>query len=214
MLKTILKSYGVVIAAAVVLAFGVRAYFFEAYRIPTDSMRPTLEAGDTIFVLKSKYKLKKRHVPARGDVVIFSLETPTRGDFIKRVIALPGDKVEIRTGDIWVNDVALKVEFGKDELCGKEWSSSDERVYTICKQPPLLDAYGPKTIGPDEVFVLGDLRSKTSSDALIQTWGVFPIDRITGAAKWVWVSVEPETRGTQSGSFSRLRFGRMLRRIE
>lgn len=213
MLKTILKSYGVVITAAVVLAFSARTYVFEAYRIPTDSMRPTLESGDTIFVLKSKYKLKRRHVPERGEVVIFSLETPVRGDFIKRVIAIPGDRVEIRSGEIWVNEKPLKVEFEKDALCGKEWSV-DGRSYSICRQSPPIDPYGPRVVGPNEVFVLGDLRSKTSNDALIQTWGAFPIDRITGTAKWVWVSVEPETRGTQSGSFSRLRFGRMLRRIE
>lgn len=213
MLKTILKSYGVVIAAAMVLAFCVRAYFFEAYRIPTDSMRPTLEAGDTIFVMKSKYKLKKRHVPYRGEVVIFSLEIPVRGDFIKRVVGLPGDRVEIRDDRVWVNEQPLKTDFEKDALCGKEWSL-DGRPYSICRQPPHLDSYGPKVVGSDEVFVLGDLRSKTSSDALIQTWGVFPIARIIGTAKWVWVSVEPEDRGPHSGAFSRLRFGRMLRRVE
>ena len=101
----LLREYGGAVFFAVILALIIRFFGVEVYRVPNAAMRPTLEAGDTIFVLKSSYGFRwpgaerffaAARTPERGEVVIVSFPQDQGRDFVKRVIGLPGDRVEIR----------------------------------------------------------------------------------------------------------------------
>src|SRR5262249_28885192 len=102
------ESIGVAIAVALLL----RAFVVEAFQIPSGSMIPTLEVGDHIFVSKFSYglsipftdtKIFKYAIPKRGDIIVFKKPGETDTDYIKRVIGLPGDTVETRQGQLYVN---------------------------------------------------------------------------------------------------------------
>src|SRR6185503_10218972 len=90
--KKLVREYGGAVLVAVVVALVIRVFLIEAYKIPSSSMRPALEPGDTIFVSKLEFK------PDYGQVVVFSLPADPRRDFIKRIIGLPGDTVQMKKG--------------------------------------------------------------------------------------------------------------------
>ena len=104
---------------AVLIAIVIRSLLFEPFRIPSGSMYPTLEVGDYLFVSKYTYGYSKHSFPAslapikgriwasepnRGDIVVFKFPVDNKTDFIKRVIGLPGDTVEVREGILYIND--------------------------------------------------------------------------------------------------------------
>lgn len=133
----------------------------QNFRIEGYSMEPTLHAGQYLIVNKILYRL---HPPERGDIIVFEYPKAPDRDFIKRVIGLPGEEVEIRNGKVYVNGIPLEENY-----------ISREPAYTYAKH----------TVGPDEVFVLGDNRN-SSSDS--HTWGMLPLKNIIGKA---WVSYWP-----------------------
>src|SRR5687767_14523778 len=101
----LIRDYGGAILVAVAVALASRFFGIEAYRIPSPAMRPTLEPGDTIFVSKSAFGLRfpgaaapftGGRPPARGEIVVYSPPIDPGRDYIKRVIGLPGDSVELR----------------------------------------------------------------------------------------------------------------------
>jgi signal peptidase I len=111
-----LREYLESIAVAIMVALAIRAFVIEAFKIPSGSMIPTLLVGDHIFVNKLAYgpliPMSKKRVwesmpPARGDVIVFAFPEKPEDDFIKRVIALPGDKLEVKDGRVWVNDAPI-----------------------------------------------------------------------------------------------------------
>jgi signal peptidase I len=128
-----------VVGGALVVALVIRAFFLAAFYIPSESMSPTLEKGDRVLVNKLSYKLHDVH---RGDIVVFGRppNEPDNGikDLIKRVVALPGETVEVRDCKVLINGQALV------EPYVKEWSRT-------CTSPPV-------TVGQDQVFVMGDNR--------------------------------------------------------
>ena len=88
---------------ALVLALVLRTFVIQAFWIPSGSMIPTLEVGDRVLVLKFWYAMPKVE-PKRGQIAVFKYPVDPRRDFVKRIIGLPGDKVEIRNGTVYVND--------------------------------------------------------------------------------------------------------------
>jgi signal peptidase I len=128
-----------VVGGALLVALIIRAFFLAAFYIPSESMSPTLEKGDRVLVNKLSYKL---HDVNRGDIVVFGRppNEPDNGiqDLIKRVIALPGETIEVRDCKVLINGQALV------EPYVKEWSRT-------CTSPPV-------TVGQNQVFVMGDNR--------------------------------------------------------
>ncbi|MBD0336269.1 MAG: signal peptidase I [Cyanobacteria bacterium Co-bin13] len=149
------------IGLSIVLALGIRHFVAEARYIPSGSMEPTLQVNDRLVVEKISYHFNQ---PERGDIVVFwppeSLFPPgqRRDAFIKRVIGLPGDTVEVRGGEVFVNGTALEEDY--------------------IKAPPNYE-WGPETVPEASYLVLGDNRN-SSYDS--HAWGYVPYENIIGRA--------------------------------
>ncbi|MBE9011376.1 signal peptidase I [Pseudanabaenaceae cyanobacterium LEGE 13415] len=150
------------IALSAVLALGIRHFVAEARYIPSGSMEPTLQVNDRLIIDKISYRFNN---PERGDIVVFSptaaLERQNFHDaFIKRVIGLPGDKVQVRGGRVYINDQPLREDYiGKEKAPQYEW--------------------GPQVVPPDSYLVLGDNRNNSYDS---HYWGFVPRDKIIGRA--------------------------------
>jgi len=143
-----------------VLAFGIRTFVAEARYIPSGSMLPTLQIDDRLIIDKISYNF---HNPVRGDIVVFS-PTDTlkkqnfKDAFIKRLIGLPGDKVEVKGERVYVNDQPI------------------QEIYL--DEKPNYN-FGPVTVPPNQYLVLGDNRNNSYDS---HYWGFVPRDRIIGKA--------------------------------
>ncbi|WP_044304494.1 signal peptidase I [Richelia intracellularis] len=168
------------IGLSVILALGIRTFVAEARWIPSGSMEPTLHGtpnqweADKIIVDKLSYKFTK---PQRGDIVVFSPTQELKNEnyqdaFIKRVVALPGETVELREGKVYINKQPLR----ENSRALPEQFTSVE-VCTSGQRPPFLSR--PKTIPLDSYLVLGDNRG-SSYDS--RCWGVVPNRNIIGRA--------------------------------
>ena len=160
---------------AVLLALFVRAFFVQAFKIPTGSMRPTLIEGDRILVDKITYgipipftpqRLPRIRPPQRGDLVVFrSLDDPQR-DFIKRLVAVGGDTVEIRDTRLWVNGHPTT-------------EPAVFRQITYYNRGDFGQAGKPVAVPPGHYFFLGD-NSASSRDS--RYWGFLPEAHVIGKA--------------------------------
>jgi signal peptidase I len=148
----------IILAVAFVLVFGVvRPFVLEAFYIPSESMVPTLEVGDRVFVNKFIYRFAE---PERGDIIVFESVNGGEDDLIKRVVALPGDEIEVRNGTLLVN--------------GKE----QEEPY-LNRGLPFNGSYGPTEVPEGEVFVMGDNRANSADS---RVFGPLPVENIEGEA--------------------------------
>lgn len=150
------------IALSAILAFGIRTFVAEARYIPSGSMEPTLQVNDRLIVDKVGYHFKS---PERGDIVVFApteeLERQKFHDaFIKRVIGLPGEKIEVKGGRVYVNNKPLTEDYiGEDKRPQYQW--------------------GPQVVPQGSYLVLGDNRNNSYDS---HYWGFVPRDKIIGRA--------------------------------
>jgi signal peptidase I len=148
------------IGLSIILALGIRTFVAEARWIPSGSMEPTLQIDDRLIVDKVSYRFQS---PQRGDVVVFNptdalKEQKFKDAFIKRIIGLPGDTVEVQGGRVYVNGQALRENYIADNP-NYQW--------------------GPETVPADSYLVLGDNRNNSYDS---HYWGFVPRDRIIGRA--------------------------------
>lgn len=153
---------GRTVALSVILALGIRTFVAEARWIPSESMVPTLKVNDKLIVDKLSYHFTN---PQRGDIVVFSptdnikKNDPTLKDaFIKRVIGLPGDKVEVKGERVYINDRPQRENY--------------------IKEAPYYQ-FPPVIVPPDSYLVLGDNRNNSFDSHF---WGFVPRDHIIGRA--------------------------------
>ena len=172
--KSAIREWIEALAVAAFLAFCViRPFVVQAFKIPTGSMRPTLLEGYLILVNKfiygakvpfTKYRLPKLREPKRGDVIVFIYPEDKKKDFIKRLVGLPKDIIEIKSGTIYVNDEPLL-----DPVFRRYYYNRGD-----------LAKEGEKIVVPENsFFVLGD-NSGSSKDS--RYWGFVPGDNILGKA--------------------------------
>jgi len=155
------KEWVVSIGVAVVLALLIRTFVVEPYLVDGPSMQPTLESGQRLAVNKFVYRFGD---PQRGDVIIFKFPKDQTRDFVKRVIALPGDTIEIKDGKVLVNDVVLEEDYIKDKCKG---------------------VYRKAVVPAGRVFVMGDNRGN-SMDSRFAPVGFVPYTLIKGKAELVF----------------------------
>jgi signal peptidase I len=197
----------------ILLVLLVRSFLAEPFRIPSDSMMPTLLDGDFILVNKFAYGLRvpvadtkffEIGAPQRGDVVVFR-RPDTGEDYIKRVIGLPGDEIEYRNGVLFVNGERVMVE-----LVGAYEGVSETRDYhgyarvkealtevthdALLGPPPGFNA-GPQgvwKVGQGEYLMMGDNRSNSQDG---RSWGMVPERFLVGKAFFIWMNWDSK-RGT------------------
>jgi signal peptidase I len=175
-----------VILVAASVALFIRGFVIEAYRVPSDFMAPTLKQGELIFVNKLSYALGA--LPKAGEVVLFNLFSDPSKDFLKRVVALPGDKVSIQGCELFINSrsVSQKLNSTTDSPANFHWVESlDSATYGVKWQQ--CDELMPVTVPPGHVFVLGDNRGMGQDS---RHWGFLPMSGLKGRAWLVWYSKE------------------------
>ena len=185
------------VIVALVLAILIRTFFIQAFKIPSGSMEDTLLIGDHIIVSKFSYGLQvprpamvkvggstvpfleTRLVPAwggieRGDVAVFRFPGDRSKDYIKRVVGIPGDKVELKDQKIYINNEKWEDPYGVHK--GGAYGEEVERSVS----------FGPYTVPENSVFVMGDNRDRSYDS---RYWGPVPINDIKGKAiiiYWSW----------------------------
>ena len=152
---------------SVVLAVIVILFLYQPVKVEGTSMMPTLDDQERIFINKFVYRFHFEKID-RGDTVVFWFPGDPSKSYIKRVIGMPGDRVEVRDGSVIVNDRALE-----EDYVPQEYRDQSEMR--------------PTTVGPDEYFVLGDHRS-SSNDS--RTWGMVPRRYIYGKAVFIYWPLE------------------------
>jgi signal peptidase I len=190
--KSVAREYLESIVVAVILALFIRTFSVQAFKIPTGSMETNLLIGDHLLVNKLVYSpspgpfeatlLGKRPIQ-RGHVVVFKFPEDPARDFIKRVVGLPGETVEIRNKQILVNGAPLEepyVRFLEPPL------RPDDPEYGL-RGDTIRDNWGPQVVPEGHLFVLGDNRDNSRDSRF---WGFLPVDQVKGRALLVYWSYE------------------------
>jgi signal peptidase I len=199
------RSFIFFVGIATLIASLVRLCLLEDFRIASGSMVPSLLSGDLVFVNKFEYNLRlpfanyelaKFRRPKVTDVVAFTL--PDRGleTFVKRVVAVEGDKVALRGGIFYVNDRAaayqpadLPTPAGMAPEVKVEWEQMEGvSRFLVVRDLPHLKDYGPVDVPPGYFFVMGDNRADSVDS---RTWGPIPYSCLKGRVGLIWLSVNP-----------------------
>ena len=188
--KSIFREYAEAILVAVVLALFIRTFVVQAFKIPSGSMKPTLLVGDHILVNKFIYGVKLPFLgttlipvtdPKRQDVVVFKFPEDPKKDFIKRVIGISGDIVEVRDKKVYLNDKPMVDTHG---------SYLDPHVIPGRARP--RDNFGPVTVPAGALFVMGDNRDHSYDSRF---WGFVDLSMVRGKAFIIYWSWNKENSG-------------------
>lgn len=208
------ESIGIALAVALLL----RAFVVEAFQIPSGSMIPTLEIGDHIFVSKFAYsiglpfsniQLLTYGKPKRGDVIVFKYPPDQSVDYIKRVVGLSGETVEVRRNEVFINgkpmdrqaqpgpcetsDIALFGDEYERAPCELWREQLDGHGHFLHQDPRQIPSdFPPMKIPEGHYFVMGDNRDNSKDS---RVWGFVPADHIKGKALVIWWSRDPARGG-------------------
>jgi len=192
--KTVVREYAEALIIALILALLIRTFIIQAFKIPTGSMEPTLLVGDHLLVTKFSYSVHIPNeipftsiqlfpdyhffasVPERGNIVVFKYPEDESKDFIKRVIGLPGETIQVIQQRVYINDKLLK------------------EPYAYHSQPPSLnsgsrDNMPPLRIPEGHIFVMGDNRENSHDSRM---WGTLDLSKLRGKAQWIYWSWDSE----------------------
>jgi signal peptidase I len=204
-----------VIVQALLLALVIRTLFFQPFSIPSGSMRPTLLEGDYLFVTKWAYGYSRYSLPfspnlfegriwgsepERGDVVVFKYPPNPQVDYIKRVIGLPGDRVQMRNGQLFINDVAVPRE-KVGQIDNPDITAENRPIDVYRETLPNGVSYNTLDIYPDSetdntrefhvppghYFMMGDNRDNSADSRL--SVGYVPADNLVGRANIIFFSI-------------------------
>ena len=181
--KSVAREYTEALLVALLLALFIRSFIVQAFKIPSGSMLPTLQIGDHILVNKFLYGLRLPYPfekmvvqwgqPQQGDVVVFVYPRDPSKDFIKRAVAVAGDVVEIRHKRLYINGAPVDDPYATFADEGREI-------------PGPRDNFGPVTVPPQKLFVMGDNRDRSHDGRF---WGFVDLNDVKGKAfliYWSW----------------------------
>jgi len=201
---------------AILIALILRSFAFEPFSIPSGSMKPTLLEGDYLFVSKYSFGYSKHSFPMsfppfsgrifgkypeRGDVAVFRYTKNTKIDYIKRIIGLPGDKIQIKNGILFVNGNEVKRRYvgtwrAKDRYNvmhtydNYEEKISDNFIYNVLDASPdgMLDNTGVYEVPVGHFFAMGDNRDQSSDSRILNKLGYVPYENLIGRAQIIFYS--------------------------
>lgn len=203
--KNIFREYTEALVAAFLLAAFIRLFLFSAFTIPSGSMLNTIQIGDYLLVNKLSYGLKlpffdtwiyEGDGPQYGDIIVFKYPENPNIDYIKRVVGLPGDVMQMRHKQLYRNGEPVK------------------ETYTQNTRPNFegaLDNTTPFTVPENEYFVMGDNRDNSEDS---RVWGSVERDAIYGKAWRIYFSIENENTAPGKSFFDRIRFSRFGQLVE
>lgn len=200
---------------AILIALIIRSFWLEPFRIPSGSMYPTLKVGDYLFVTKYSYGYSRYSLPAgiplisgriwytqpeRGDVVVFKFPQNTHTDFIKRIIGLPGDKVQVIKGRLYINGEMVEREKNGRYIVDEYVAIPEfyhlyeetlpngikHQIIEITDKERIVDNTEEFEVPQDSFFVMGDNRDR-SDDSRISV-GFVPKENLVGKAKFIFFS--------------------------
>jgi signal peptidase I len=151
---------------------------YELYRAPSVAMSPTIKRDDFFLVDAWRYH---RHAPAAGEIVVLHLNDGTGTKYVKRVVGIPGDRIELRDSALFRNGKPVNEPY----------------LHLVALFPSYGREYGPIVVGPNQVFVLGDYRDNSIDS---RKWGTIPFSQIQGRAQFIWFSLaEGHFQGNRIG---------------
>ena len=207
---------------AVLIALVVRTVAYEPFNIPSGSMVSTLLVGDYLFVSKFSYGYSRYslpfglplfsgriffHSPERGDVVVFKLPTDNSTDYIKRVIGLPGDHIQMKGGNLYINDQLVPRKRIQDYLY-QEGNGTviplvqyietlpngvQHRIIKMGDNGPL-DNTPVYDVPPGEYFMMGDNRDNSQDSRVLSAVGYVPGENLVGRAEFIFFSTDGSAR--------------------
>ncbi len=187
--KSVIREYFESIVIAVILALFVRTWVVQAFKIPTGSMENNLLIGDHLLVNKfifgpTPLAIGRAVLPVRpihrGDIVVFKYPDEPDRDFIKRVIGLPGETVELRNKKVYINGQPLDEPY-------VHFLTAPSSDYQEVTSFDVRERFGPVTVTPDQYFVMGDNRDNSQDS---RYWGFLPRSYIKGRALLIYWSYE------------------------
>jgi signal peptidase I len=192
-----IKEYAEAIVIAILIAVFIRTFIVQAFKIPSGSMKPTLEIGDHILVNKLSYGIKIPYLrktliptgePNRGDIAVFIYPVDKSKDFIKRVIGVGGDVIEIKNKKVIVNNTIISDPYAVH---------NEEVIFPKSIQP--RDNFGPVKVPEGTIFVMGDNRDQSYDSRF---WGFVRLEDVIGKAfiiYWSWDSDDFSPRWSRIG---------------
>ncbi len=209
------------IVYAVLIAMVIRTFAFEPFKIPSESMLPTLKVGDYLFVSKYSYGFSKHSfpfsmgpfdgrlledLPERGDVAVFKKPVGEPIDYIKRIIGLPGDKIQMKNGVLYVNGQAVK-KTKVDDYVDRDARGNVRRYARYQETLPNGTTYmtldivrnssadntDVYTVPAGHVFGMGDNRDNSTDSRFLSQVGYIPVENLVGRAEIIFFSLKDET---------------------
>jgi len=201
-------------ALLLLAVFAFRSTFAEPYAVPTGSMEPTILPGDRLFVSKMAYSLKLPFIgisvletgkPQRGDIIVFKYPRDPSIDYVKRLIGLPGDQIEVNDGKITLNGNPLPLSEpvnSSDDRTMTYRESLDQVVHFVQRLPHVPMSQTQKIIVPEKhYFFMGDNRDNSNDG---RYWGFVPEEYLKGKALRIWFSLNSQNSGLPTVRWERI----------